>query len=62
MWPYVGTVGLIVSDLKPGGVVQFPYGSGTRNAPVVCVSGYELAGTKVVVQEARGNRIVVRAI
>jgi membrane-bound serine protease (ClpP class) len=62
VWPFVGTVGVVKTDLRPGGVVQFPYGADTRNADVVCVSGFIPAGKKVVVQEARGNRIVVRAV
>jgi membrane-bound serine protease (ClpP class) len=60
VWPFVGTVGVASTDLRPGGVVKFPYGADTRNADVVSVSGFTAAGTKVVVQEARGNRIVVR--
>ena len=60
VWPVVGTIGLAKTDLRPGGVVQFPYGADTRNADVVCVSGFVSAGAKVVVQEARGNRVVVR--
>jgi membrane-bound serine protease (ClpP class) len=60
VWPFVGTVGIATTDLKPGGIVQFPYGADTRNAPVVCTGGYIPAGTRVFVQEARGNRIVVK--
>ena len=60
VWPFVGTIGLAKTDLRPGGVVQFPYGAAQRNADVVSVSGYIVAGAKVVVQEARGNRITVR--
>lgn len=61
-WPFVGTVGVATTDLRPGGVVQFPYGSDQRNAPVVCASGFVVEGSKVTVQEVRGNRIVVRAV
>lgn len=60
VWPFVGTIGTASTDLKPGGLVVFPYGSDSRSAPVVCTSGFVSAGNKVVVQEARGNRIVVR--
>lgn len=60
VWPFLGTVGVAVTDLRPGGIVQFPYASDTRTAPVVCASGYVPAGSKVFVQEARGNRIVVK--
>ncbi|HWE92732.1 MAG TPA: hypothetical protein VG269_02055 [Tepidisphaeraceae bacterium] len=60
VWPFLGTVGVASSDLKPGGVVRFPYGADTRTAPVVSAAGFVPEGTRVVVQEARGNRIVVR--
>jgi membrane-bound serine protease (ClpP class) len=60
VWPFLGTVGVAASDLKPGGVVRFPYGADTRTAPVVSAAGFVPEGTRVVVQEARGNRIVVR--
>jgi membrane-bound serine protease (ClpP class) len=60
VWPFLGTVGVAASDLKPGGVVRFPYGADTRTAPVISAAGFVSAGTRVVVQEARGNRIVVR--
>ncbi|MDB5289701.1 MAG: hypothetical protein JWL69_942 [Phycisphaerales bacterium] len=60
VWPFLGTIGITASDLKPGGVVRFPYGADTRTAPVVSAAGFVPAGTRVVVQEARGNRIVVR--
>ncbi|HZL36069.1 MAG TPA: ATP-dependent Clp protease proteolytic subunit [Tepidisphaeraceae bacterium] len=62
VWPFVGTVGVAVSDLRPGGIVQFPYGSDARNAPVVSLSGFITAGSKVLVQEAKGNRIAVRGV
>lgn len=62
VWPFVGTHGIAHSDLRPGGLVQFPYGSDARTASVVSVSGFVPAGSKVVVQEARGNRIVVRVV
>jgi membrane-bound serine protease (ClpP class) len=62
VWPFVGTVGVAVTDLKPGGMVRFPFADDTRNAPVVSASGFAGEGAKVVVQEARGNHIVVRAV
>jgi membrane-bound serine protease (ClpP class) len=62
VWPFIGTIGVAVSDLCPGGVVRFPYGGDTRNASVVCAAGFVDSGAKVVVEEARGNRIVVRAV
>ena len=62
VWPFVGSIGVAVSDLRPGGTVRFPYGADTRNASVVCAAGFVGSGAKVVVEEARGNRVVVRAI
>jgi membrane-bound serine protease (ClpP class) len=61
-WPFVGTVGIAVTDLRPGGSVKFPFGADSRPAAVVSASGFITAGTKVVVQEARGNRVVVRVV
>ena len=60
--PAVGDVGVAVSDLRPGGSVKFmteSYPDG-RIAAVVSDSGYVPAGTKVVVYEVAGNRVVVR--
>lgn len=62
VWPFSGTVGLAVTNLKPGGSAEFPYADDRRTAAVVSDSGYVEAGTKVVVLEARGNRVVVRPI
>ena len=64
VWPFVGTVGIALTDLKPGGLVQIPHTPTIRAVPfVVSVNGFAMGeGAKVVVQEARGNRIVVRAI
>ncbi|HEX4124145.1 MAG TPA: hypothetical protein VHY37_05405 [Tepidisphaeraceae bacterium] len=61
-WPFVGTVGTAVTDLHPGGSVKFPFGADSRPASVVSASGFISAGTRVVVQEARGNHVVVRVI
>ena len=61
-WPFVGTVGQAVSDLKPGGSVRFPYADDTRVAAVVSQSGYVRAGAKVVVREVHGNHVVVREV
>jgi membrane-bound serine protease (ClpP class) len=61
-WPFVGTVGTAVSDLHPGGTVQFPFGADNRQTGVVSASGFIPAGTRVVVQEARGNHVVVRVV
>ena len=40
VWPFVGTVGVALTDLRPGGLVQFPFANDLRNAPVVSVSGF----------------------
>ncbi len=61
--PAVGDVGIAVSDLRPGGSVKFlteSYPDG-RVAAVVSDTGYVASGTKVVVSEVAGNRVVVRA-
>jgi membrane-bound serine protease (ClpP class) len=61
-WPFVGTTGRAVSDLKPGGSAEFPYADDTRTTAVISESGYVTAGSKVVVREIQGNRVVIRAI
>jgi len=61
-WPFVGTIGVAVTDLRPGGSVEFPYAASTRAAAVVSTGGYLTAGTKVAVEEVQGNSIHVRAI
>jgi membrane-bound serine protease (ClpP class) len=62
IWPFVGTIGRAVSDLKPGGSAEFPYADDRRTAPVVSDSGYVTAGTKLVVREVHGSRVVVRPV
>jgi membrane-bound serine protease (ClpP class) len=61
-WPFVGTVGRAVSDLRPGGSAEFPYADDRRTAAVVSDSGFVPAGTKLAVREVRGNRVVVRPV
>jgi membrane-bound serine protease (ClpP class) len=61
-WPFAGTVGVTVTQLKPGGSAEFPYADDRRATAVVSDSGYVEAGTKVAVIQVRGNRIVVRPI
>ena len=61
-WPFVGTVGRAVSDLKPGGSAEFPYADDKRITAVVSDSGFVAAGTKLAVREVHGNRVVVRPI
>ena len=62
--PAIGDVGIAVSDLRPGGSVKFmteSYPDG-RIAAVVSDSGYVPQGSKVIVREVAGNRVVVRTV
>ena len=61
-WPFVGTVGIAATDLRPGGSVQFPYGDSTRAAAVVSTSGYLPQGSKVMVEEIQGSSVRVRPV
>lgn len=59
-WPGVGTRGRAATDLRPGGSAEFlDLSGGARGVNVVSDAGYVVAGTTVVVREARGNRVVV---
>jgi membrane-bound serine protease (ClpP class) len=59
-WPFVGSTGTAVTDLRPGGSVEFAHGHDRRIAAVVSDGRYLPAGSKVVVHEISGNRILVR--
>ncbi|MGD0462836.1 MAG: hypothetical protein ABSB74_10145 [Tepidisphaeraceae bacterium] len=61
-WPPPGAVGKAISELRPGGSAEFfdPSISDKRIAFVVCETGYEPAGTEIVVREVDGPSIVVR--
>ena len=61
-WPFVGTVGRAVTDLRPGGTAEFPFGDDSRTASVVTEAGFVSAGTKLAVLEVRGSRIVVKPV
>jgi len=61
-WPFVGSAGVALTDLRPGGSVEFPYADSTRAASVVSISGYVPSGAKVVVDEVQGSSIRVRAV
>ncbi len=63
-WPGVGTSGVAVTDLRPGGSAEFLDLSvnDNRTIAVVSESGYVEAGAKLIVRESKGNRIVVRAV
>ena len=62
VWPFVGSVGVTATDLRPGGSVEFPYGDATRASAVVSLSGYISKGTKVIVEQIDGSSVRVRAI
>jgi membrane-bound serine protease (ClpP class) len=62
VWPFIGTVGIAATDLRPGGSVAFPYADATRTSAVVSASGYLPQGTKVVVEEIQGSSVRVRAV
>jgi membrane-bound serine protease (ClpP class) len=63
-WPGVGTAGVAVTELRPGGEAEFmDVAIGDfRPVAVISESGYVAAGSKLVVRESRGNRIVVRPL
>jgi membrane-bound serine protease (ClpP class) len=62
VWPFVGTTGVTTTELRPGGVAEFPFGDSTRPAAVINIDGYLATGTKVVVQQIDGSSVRVRAI
>ena len=61
-WVQLGAGGLTLTDLRPGGTVQFYDAAlqGPRNVDVICDSGFIPAGSKVVVHEVLGSTLVVR--
>lgn len=63
-WPEIGSVGVAVTDLHPGGSAQFPdpeHGQ-ERIADVISESGYVVKGSPVTVRELRGAYAVVRTV
>lgn len=62
MWPFVGTIGVAATDLRPGGSAQFPYGDASRASAVISTSGYLPQGSKVVVEEIQGSSVRVRPV
>lgn len=62
VWPRVGMTGTAITDLYPGGAASFTDDSlnDTRIVDVISESGYIDAGTKIVVREAEGTRVIVR--
>jgi membrane-bound ClpP family serine protease len=61
-WPFVGTIGVATTDLRPGGKARFPYGADIRITDVISEAGYVTAGTKLQVHEIEGVRVVVRPV
>lgn len=61
-WPFIGTVGVAATDLRPGGSVQFPYADTTRTSAVVSTAGYLPQGAKVIVEEIQGSSVRVRPV
>ena len=62
LWPFVGTVGVAATDLRPGGSVEFPFGDATRASAVVSLNGFLTKGTKVVVDQIDGSSVRVRPL
>jgi hypothetical protein len=63
-WPPIGTVGVAVTDLHPGGSAEFPdpaHGE-KRIADVISESGYVTKGSVIAVRELRGAYAVVRLV
>lgn len=63
-WPVVGAIGRAMTDLKPGGTVQFidDATGDWRSADAVSDSGYVANGAQVKVLELRGGYVVVRDV
>jgi membrane-bound serine protease (ClpP class) len=63
-WPGVGTSGVAVTDLRPGGSAEFLDLSLGDSRPIAVISetGFVNAGSKLIVRESRGNRIIVRPV
>ncbi len=62
LWPFIGTVGVSTTDLRPGGSAEFPFGDEKRTAAVVSLSGFVPAGTKLIVEQLEGSSVRVRVI
>ena len=61
-WPFIGSIGVTTTELRPGGFAEFPFGDSTRPSAVINIDGYLDAGTKVSVQQIDGGSVRVRAI
>ena len=62
LWPFTGTIGVALTDLRPGGSGEFPFADATRGTNVVSSSGFLPRGTRIEVEEVQGNRVLVRAV
>jgi membrane-bound serine protease (ClpP class) len=61
LWPSVGDVGVALTDLKPGGVVQLPdFEQTMQRVDVVSKRGFIPAGSRIVVTEVVGQVIGVK--
>jgi membrane-bound serine protease (ClpP class) len=63
-WPVVGAVGQAVTDLKPGGTGEFQDDAigDLRTTDVVTDGSYVPRGSKIIIREVKGARVVVRAV
>ena len=57
VWPEVGAIGQVVTDLKPGGTASFhdPALNDVRITDVLADSGFVRAGSRVIVRESAGS-------
>ena len=61
--PAIGASGMAATDLRPGGSAEFHDAAGGKHmVSVVSDSGFVVRGTRLVVREVSGNRIVVRPV
>jgi membrane-bound serine protease (ClpP class) len=61
LWPSVGDIGVAVTDLKPGGLVQLPDPDQVmKRVDVVSKRGFVPAGARVIVTEVVGQVISVK--
>jgi hypothetical protein len=62
-WPPVGAVGRVVTELRPGGSAEFfdPITADRKITPVISESGFVVPGSEVIVREATGAAVIVRA-
>jgi membrane-bound serine protease (ClpP class) len=63
IWPPVGAVGRVVTELKPGGSAEFfdPATADRKITAVISESGFIVPGSEVIVREASAAAVIVRA-